>query len=47
MTIPLLLIRAGRDPAVASGPLVTSLLDLSTVTVYLAVATLVLSRAGG
>lgn len=47
VTIPSLLIRAGRDPAVASGPLVTSLLDLSTVTVYLTVAALVLSRGGG
>jgi magnesium transporter len=43
VAIPVLLSRMGRDPAVASGPLVTSGLDLTTVTIYFTVASLLLA----
>jgi magnesium transporter len=40
--LPLLIRRVGADPAVASSPLVTSLLDVVTVVVYFSVARMVL-----
>ncbi len=45
IAMPVLLARMGRDPAVASGPLVTSGLDLTTVTIYLSVAAVLLARS--
>ncbi len=45
VSMPVLLARMGRDPAVASGPLVTSGLDLTTVTIYLTVAAVLLARS--
>ncbi|MCS7236587.1 MAG: magnesium transporter [Armatimonadota bacterium] len=44
--IPLGLMWLGRDPAVASGPFITSLMDVVTVTVYFAVATAMFRLAG-
>ena len=37
--IPMLCHRAGVDPAVASGPFITTLIDISTQVIYLALAT--------
>ncbi|MBI3975710.1 MAG: magnesium transporter [Armatimonadetes bacterium] len=45
VSMPVLLARMGRDPAVASGPLVTSGLDLTTMTIYFMVASLLLARS--
>lgn len=43
LTLPFLLQRAGLDPATASGPLVTSLCDVTGVLIYFGIATLLLS----
>ena len=42
LTLPFLLQRAGLDPATASGPLVTSLCDVTGVLIYFGIATLLL-----
>lgn len=42
--LPLLIRRVGLDPAVASSPLVTSLLDIVTIVLYFGLAGFVLSR---
>lgn len=42
MSLPLLLIRLGFDPATASGPLVTSIADVSGVVIYFSIAGLIL-----
>lgn len=42
LTLPFLLTRLRMDPATASGPLVTSIADVSGVLIYFAIATLVL-----
>jgi len=42
MTIPMLLRKLGKDPAVGSGPLATIIQDVVSLMVYFAVATLVL-----
>lgn len=42
--IPLLLYRFGIDPAVASGPLITTLNDIFSLTVYFGLASLFISR---
>ena len=44
LTLPFLLKRAGLDPATSSGPLVTSIADISGVLIYFAIATLILFR---
>lgn len=38
-SIPMLCHRAGVDPAVASGPFITTLIDIATQAIYLALAT--------
>ena len=43
MTLPFLLRKAGFDPATASGPLVTSIADVSGVLIYFAIAAAVLA----
>lgn len=43
-TIPLMFHRLGIDPAHASGPFITSLLDVSTMSIYLAIVHLFLSH---
>ncbi len=45
LTLPFLLQRAGLDPATASGPLVTSLCDVTGVLIYFGIATLLLPMA--
>lgn len=42
LTLPFLLERVGLDPATASGPLVTSLCDVTGVLIYFGIATLLL-----
>ena len=42
LTLPFLLERVGLDPATASGPLVTSLCDVTGVMIYFGIATLLL-----
>ena len=42
MSLPLLLIRLGFDPATASGPLVTSIADVLGVVIYFSMAGLIL-----
>ncbi|HEU4338458.1 MAG TPA: magnesium transporter [Planctomycetota bacterium] len=42
--IPFILHRMKRDPAVASGPFITSLLDIVNVTIYLTLASVLLAR---
>lgn len=42
LTLPFVLERAGLDPATASGPLVTSLCDVTGVLIYFGIATLLL-----
>lgn len=44
ITLPFLFRRIGVDPAIASGPLITSANDLLSVSVYLSIALLVLSH---
>ena len=44
LTLPFVLTRLKLDPATASGPLVTSIADISGVLIYFAIATLVLFR---
>jgi magnesium transporter len=39
MSLPFLLTKAGRDPATASAPLITSLADISGVVIYFSIAT--------
>ncbi len=43
ITLPFVFRRVGVDPAIASGPLITSTNDLLSVTVYLAIAVLILT----
>jgi magnesium transporter len=42
--VPIIFDRLGKDPAYASGPLITSLLDISTVTIYLTIVHTFLSH---
>lgn len=44
MTLPWLLHRLGLDPACGSGPLATVIQDLLSLLIYLAVASLMVSR---
>lgn len=44
--IPMLLDRLGFDPAVATGPIVTTLMDLFAIVTYLGLATMLLTAAG-
>lgn len=45
--IPLLLYRLGVDPAVASGPLITTLNDIFSLMIYFGIATMFLTRLSG
>lgn len=45
--VPLACERVGFDPALAAGPFVTTLNDLTALTIYLAIAFSILSPAGG
>jgi magnesium transporter len=47
MLLPFVLTKAGRDPATASAPLITSLADISGVLIYFSIATWYLGSAGG
>lgn len=44
--IPLLMHRLGIDPAVASGPFITTLNDITSILIYLGLATLFISQFG-
>lgn len=44
--IPLLMHRFGVDPAVASGPFITTLNDITSIVIYLGLATIFLSQIG-
>lgn len=46
-TIPMIFQKLGMDPAHASGPLITSVLDVSTMTIYLTIVHLFLSHLVG
>jgi magnesium transporter len=46
VVVPLLLTRAGIDPAVASSPLITSIADISGLVIYFAIATWILEAFG-
>lgn len=46
VVLPFLLIRLGRDPAIASGPLITSIADAVGLLVYFGIAVLVLGAPG-
>ena len=43
-SVPMICHRAGVDPAVASGPFITTLIDISTQVIYLTLATWLLLR---
>ena len=45
--IPLMLHRVGIDPAVATGPFITTANDIVSMAIYLGLATLLLSLGGG
>jgi magnesium transporter len=45
--IPLVLSRLGADPAVATGPFITTTNDLFGLLIYLGLASLMLSLRGG
>ncbi len=45
--IPLLLYRLGVDPAVASGPLITTINDIFSLMIYFGVATMFLTQLSG
>ncbi len=42
ISLPLILVRFGLDPAIASGPLITSIVDASGLLVYFLIASRVL-----
>ncbi|HEY9570082.1 MAG TPA: magnesium transporter, partial [Metalysinibacillus sp.] len=44
--IPLLMHRLKIDPAVASGPFITTLNDITSILIYLGLATVFLSQIG-
>ncbi len=46
-TIPFLIKRIGKDPAMMTGPILTTITDITGVTVYLGLATLFLSSLMG
>jgi len=42
-TIPVLIKRLGRDPAMMTGPVLTTITDITGVTIYLGLSTLFLA----